>query len=246
MAAIRYSCSRSIGCFTKLKNRTDARPVFAYINQNYHTRESGHAKHYYSSGVGIGDYNSSSSANNRLFQNCASTFGYRLLLSGTRIQVPFSGIGFVMNYRSYSSATSSQNGNALNEVPSNGGSFDGNDWTNKIKEVWSSTVDAVTHAGDKGKEVSGEVSVHVQQLLDTHPYLRDVVVPVSGTLMGTLLAWIVLPKILRRFHKYAMEGPATLLSGSSLWGFVPYEKSFWGALEDPVRYLITFMAFSQM
>ncbi|MFS7889613.1 putative mechanosensitive ion channel MscS [Helianthus anomalus] len=90
------------------------------------------------------------------------------------------------------------------------------------------------------------MSPHVEQLLDTHLFLRDVIVPVDGTIVGTFSAWAVLPRIFRRFHKYSTEGPSTFLPAGSLWSAVPYEKSFWGALEVPVRYLITFMAFSQM
>ncbi|MFS8029952.1 hypothetical protein Hanom_Chr17g01528381 [Helianthus anomalus] len=90
------------------------------------------------------------------------------------------------------------------------------------------------------------MSPHVEQLLDTHLYVRDVIVPVGGTIVGTFAAWVVLPRIFRRFHKYLTEGPGTFLPAGSLWSAVPYEKSFWGALEVRVRYLITFMAFSQM
>ncbi|KAM1161614.1 hypothetical protein ACFX2I_000682 [Malus domestica] len=44
---------------------------------------------------------------------------------------------------------------------------------------------------------------------------------------------------------YGNQGRTALLSGSPSEEQVPYEKSFLGALEDPVRYLVTFMAFSQ-
>ncbi|KAJ0694396.1 hypothetical protein HanPI659440_Chr15g0608291 [Helianthus annuus] len=70
------------------------------------------------------------------------------------------------------------------------------------------------------------MSPHVEQLLDTHPYLRDVIVPVGGTIVGTFAAWAVLPRIFRRFHKYSTEGPGTFLPAGSLWSAVPYEKSF--------------------
>jgi hypothetical protein len=73
-----------------------------------------------------------------------------------------------------------------------------------------------------------------------------VIIPVGSTLAGTILAWVVMPRLFRRFHKYATQGPAALLSGRLPGEQIPYEKSIWGALEDPVRYLITFMAFSQM
>lgn len=178
----------------------------------------------------------------------ANPVEFRLSNLALRSSVPFGGIGPRMSFRFYSSGGSSQEGNP--EVPAaasgDGGGFGGSDWPDKVKEIWKSTVDAVTNAGEKAKEVSGEVTPQVQQLFDAHPYLKDVVVPAGGTMVGTLLAWMVLPRLLRRFHKYSTQGSAALLSGSSLWVPVPYENSIWGALENPVRYLVTFMAFSQM
>ncbi|GMJ01393.1 hypothetical protein like AT4G00290 [Hibiscus trionum] len=127
---------------------------------------------------------------------------------------------------------------------SNSGSI-GSDWVDKVKDAWQSTMDVIGYTGEKAKEASNELKLHVEKLLDTYPYLKDVVVPVGFTLTGTVLAWVVLPRILRRFHNYAIQ-TSVLPSGSLLGDQVPYEKSFWGALEDPVRYLITFMAFSQI
>ncbi|KAF8017079.1 hypothetical protein BT93_H2329 [Corymbia citriodora subsp. variegata] len=119
-------------------------------------------------------------------------------------------------------------------------------YLDKIKEAWHSAVDAAGHTGDKVKEVSDELTPYVQQVLDSHPYVKNVFMPIGLTLTGTLLAWVVMPRILRRFHKYATQGQAALLSGTPLGEEVTYDKSFWGALEDPVRYLITFMAFWQI
>uniref|UniRef100_A0A6N2MH55 Mechanosensitive ion channel MscS domain-containing protein n=1 Tax=Salix viminalis TaxID=40686 RepID=A0A6N2MH55_SALVM len=55
-----------------------------------------------------------------------------------------------------------------------------------------------------------------------------------------------MPRLLRRFHKYSLQTPAALLSGGTSGEQISYEKSIWGALEDPIRYAITFMAFSQI
>jgi hypothetical protein len=122
----------------------------------------------------------------------------------------------------------------------------GSDLVDKVKDFAQSAVDVATYTGQKVKEASGEMSPYVHQLLDTYPHLRNVVAPVGYTLAGTLFAWLVMPRLFRRFHKYANQGRTALLSGSLSENQVPYEKSFWGALEDPVRYLVTFMAFSQM
>ncbi|KAK4268821.1 hypothetical protein QN277_022055 [Acacia crassicarpa] len=71
----------------------------------------------------------------------------------------------------------------------------------------------------------------VQQLLDSNPFL---VISVGST----LIAWIVMPLILRKLHQYSMQSSAATT--------LPYEKTFWVALEDPVRYLVTFVAFSHI
>lgn len=122
----------------------------------------------------------------------------------------------------------------------------GSDWADKLRDAWHGTMDATSYAGQKVKEASDEFSPYAQQLLESHPYLKNVILPVTYTMVATVLAWVVMPRILRRFHKYAMRGPVALFPGTFLGEEVPYEKSFWGALEDPIRYLLTFVAFSQM
>ncbi|KAK9094797.1 hypothetical protein Scep_026266 [Stephania cephalantha] len=123
------------------------------------------------------------------------------------------------------------------------GNPDGSALVDKLKGVWQSVSDAAVYTGQKAKEASDELTPNVQQLFDSQPYLKDVVVPVGGTFIGTVLAWVVMPRVLRKFHKYSTQGPASILSGGEQ---VPYDKSIWSALEDPVRYLVTFMAFSQL
>ncbi|KAL0712357.1 hypothetical protein Bca4012_019335 [Brassica carinata] len=113
------------------------------------------------------------------------------------------------------------------------------DWVHKAKDVLQETA-------NKAKEASDELTPHVQQLLDSNPYLKEVMVPVSLTMTGTLFAWVVMPRVLRRFHRYAIHSSAALLPQGFSIDDVPYEKSFWGALEDPARYLMTFTAFAQI
>lgn len=122
----------------------------------------------------------------------------------------------------------------------------GSNWVDSLKLAWESAVNAAAYTGNKAKEASDELIPYVQQMLDSNPYLNEVIIPVSGTVSAALLAWLVMPRILKRLHKYSMQGSAALVSENLPEEQVPYEKSFWGALEDPVRYLITFMAFSQL
>ncbi|KAI9085626.1 hypothetical protein K1719_032469 [Acacia pycnantha] len=124
----------------------------------------------------------------------------------------------LLNHRPYSSSlggNGSRDGST--DFPSNTGASDTNvsiesigtsDWADKIKDAWQSAVETVTYSAQKVKEGSDELTPHAQQLLDSHPFLKDM--------------------------------------GSTSEKQVPYEKSIWGSLEDPVRYLVTFMAFSQI
>ncbi|KAI4371563.1 hypothetical protein MLD38_019782 [Melastoma candidum] len=123
----------------------------------------------------------------------------------------------------------------------------GDEWSGRMQEAWRNVVDWFNYTGEKVKEVVlDDLTPYTQQLLDSHPYLKNVIIPVSGTLTAATLAWVVMPRILRRIHKYTMRGPVSLLPGALSAEEVPYEKSVWGSLEDPLRYLVTFMAFWQI
>ncbi|XP_043698414.1 mechanosensitive ion channel protein 1, mitochondrial [Telopea speciosissima] len=161
-------------------------------------------------------------------------------------------LGNISSYRAYSSffggkRDGSQNPEVSAASDSNVDTSNvvANDWIDNVKHALQSATEVAAQTGQKVKEASDELTPHVQQLLDSNPYLRNILIPIGGTLTATMLAWLVMPRLLRKFHKYSMQGTAALLSGN-LSEAHPYEKSFWGALEDPVRYLFTFMAFSQL
>ncbi|KAJ6320313.1 hypothetical protein OIU78_015661 [Salix suchowensis] len=189
--------------------------------------------------------------NNKPMRGFLSTSSNVLLQSA----VPFISMSPGLSYRSFSwSSGGKVDKSGASEVSASSSGSDvgvsnsggiGNDWTDKVKEAWQSAVDAVTYSEQKAKEISAEMTPYAQQLLDSHPYLKNVVVPIGWTLTGTVVAWVVMPRLLRRFHKYSLQTPAALLSGGTSGEQISYEKSIWGALEDPIRYAITFMAFSQ-
>ncbi|XP_014516736.1 mechanosensitive ion channel protein 1, mitochondrial isoform X1 [Vigna radiata var. radiata] len=174
-----------------------------------------------------------------------------------RSALPFASASHVLNRRFYSSTVGGDKGSrdAGTEVSAGSGASDmnttgdsvaGGDWAERIRDVWKRVGESASYAGEKVKATSDDLTPYAQQLLDSHPYLGKVVIPVGGTLTATLIAWFLMPVILRKFHRYAMQGPVSLLPGSMSGDPVPYEKSFWGAMEDPVRYLVTFIAFSQI
>ena len=57
----------------------------------------------------------------------------------------------------------------------------------------------------KAKAASDELIPCTHQLLYSHPYLKDVIFPISRTLASTILAWSFIHRLLMRFHKYAMQ-----------------------------------------
>ncbi|XP_057780483.1 mechanosensitive ion channel protein 1, mitochondrial-like [Salvia miltiorrhiza] len=244
MAAMRISRMKQLYS-VKSVSRFDVRPSVAYASKCYHTRESGNLQRFDQNGSGIVGFSSANfSQYCRGFNSDLGISNSLLRNSSYRGSLSFAGINPLINHRFFSSASDGKGATPGDVINSAGDvSVGGGDWTPKLKEAWESTVEAVKYAGEKAKEASDEVAPHVQQLLDAHPYLRDVIVPVGGTLAGTMLAWSLLPRLFRRFHKYSVEGPGALLSNSSIWGPVPYEESFWGALEAPVRYFVTFLAF---
>lgn len=121
-----------------------------------------------------------------------------------------------------------------------------NDWVDMLNHARQSIANTAISAENKAKELYDQITPFMHQIYDSHPYLEKVIFPVGGTLSATILAWFVMPRVLRKLHKYASQSSLALLSKRSTKEQVSYEKSLWGALEDPARYLVTFMAFSQL
>eukprot|EP01018_Ginkgo_biloba_P020858 Gb_36052 [translate_table: standard] len=122
----------------------------------------------------------------------------------------------------------------------------GSNWMDIAKSASKTVTDAVMYTGTKAKETSEELMPILQQWVDSSPYLKDTLIPAGWTMVASILAWLVMPRVLRRLHMYAEQGSIALLLGRTPQEEVIYEKSIWGALEDPVRYMITFMAFTQL
>ncbi|GAU26519.1 hypothetical protein TSUD_361530 [Trifolium subterraneum] len=172
------------------------------------------------------------------------------------VNIPFASMSSALSSRMYSSSLGGKGssdgetevgiGSGVSDMNGGGDSVVSGDLVEKMKDTWKSVVEATSYVGEKVREGSDVLTPHAQQFLDSHPYLNMVVVPVGGTLTATLVAWFFLPRILRKFHKYGMQSPVSLFQRSVSGEPVPYEKSFWGAMEDPMRSLVTFLAFSQI
>ncbi|XP_068477849.1 mechanosensitive ion channel protein 1, mitochondrial-like isoform X2 [Phaseolus vulgaris] len=267
MAAVRASSVRRIGSTIKVSFNMElvqrchyhhsvcvnlARLPSDSPSHPYYKRELQSAKNQFSNlaSESFGSSHQFGTRANLSFKPAFSSYCFRSAL-------PFASASHVLNRRSYSSTVGGDKGSrdAGTEVAAGSGASDmnttgdsvvGGDWAERIKDALKSVVESASYAGEKVKATSDDLTPYAQQLLDSHPYLDKVVIPVGGTLTATLIAWFLMPMILRKFHRYAMQGPVSLLPASISGDPVPYEKSFWGAMEDPMRYLVTFMAFSQI
>ncbi|GAB4844518.1 U2 snRNP complex subunit msl1 [Ancistrocladus abbreviatus] len=262
MAGIRFSMLKSIYKAANPSSRgVPSRYFDTYMNcvkagDHFHVRPFlGSVNHSFHIDSGIRMVNFGCQMNAHLSKPCYVS-AFAPVMSNSRVRSSFLVVSVTPTFTSQffsSHAGSRGDGSNVPAVPESSGKSEvnvsgdsGSDWMDMLKDAWQSVIDAVTVTGRKAKEASDQLTPYAQQLLDSHPYLRDVVVPVGGMLTATLLAWLVMPKILRKFHRYATQGSATLLSGSIFGGEVKYENSFWGALEDPMRYVVTFMAFTQI
>ncbi|XP_066329014.1 uncharacterized protein [Miscanthus floridulus] len=121
--------------------------------------------------------------------------------------------------------------------------YGGNTWIHMSEDGHCS---ARTAAGNNVKRLNDVIKLHIRELFGNHGDQEKVIVPLGGTLIGAAMAWFVMPVVLRKMHKYASDGPFRTLWGDSTKKHLPYETSLWSAQEDPAKYIITFMAFSQM
>lgn len=267
MAGLRFSMlrslSNSVNPFLKMQsflssntglklancnNDTIFRPLHAFAYRTYHPKESESPdilKITHSGGLGVQSLLHTQSYNSKsIAAFLPTTFHLRYRSNSPLVLLsPFS------SQRSYSSSFGGKPDNAGDPgVPAASGTsgVDTSEFLNTVKDAWRSMADSATHTMQKAQEASDELTPHVHKLLELHPHLKNVVIPVFSTVSGTILAWVVMPRVFRSFHKYAMQGTAALLSGRHPLDQIPYEKSIWAALEDPVRYLVTFMAFSQI
>uniref|UniRef100_A0A803M303 Mechanosensitive ion channel MscS domain-containing protein n=1 Tax=Chenopodium quinoa TaxID=63459 RepID=A0A803M303_CHEQI len=189
--------------------------------------------------------------------NYGSTFSPTLSSYRVLSSFPLTSMSGFLSYSSFGGSKGDNKGLDVQEASGIGdasvsgggdGTVGSSEWVDKLKDVWKSVVDAANITAQKAKEASDELTPYAQQVMDSHPYLKDVVVPVGGTFTAALLAWLVMPSILRKLHNYSNRGSAALLSGTgSIFAInVAYEKSVWGALEGPVRSLTTFMVISEI
>lgn len=83
----------------------------------------------------------------------------------------------------------------------------------------------------------------LRERFDLPVYTSETVTQLLYTSIAAFLAWFVMPRVLRMFHRYFEDGSSLLLRRSEK---IPYETSIWFALEDPAKIFISVVAFSQL
>jgi hypothetical protein len=119
-------------------------------------------------------------------------------------------------------------------------------WTNLLEKTGHTSTGTTADFGNKAKEIYDSLMPHIQLWYQSSPDLEEVAVPVCGTLLGTLFALVAIPVSFLQFHQYISWNPLLAFLGVTTEIEVPYQNSMWNALEEPVKYLVVFMAFSQM
>jgi len=69
-------------------------------------------------------------------------------------------------------------------------------------------------------------------VLEENPDLKEALVPFGCILTATMVAWVVIPLLLKYYYNESI-----VFTEVRPCPF-PYEASYWGALEVPLRFLI--------
>lgn len=102
-------------------------------------------------------------------------------------------------------------------------------------------------AWEAAKDEAAHGFPRVHNLMDpSGGNIAELAIPTSIAIGASFVAWLVLPRVLRKFHQYVESGPTSRLLGRMPQEKQPYELSVFSALEDPARLLGSLMTFSYL
>ncbi|KAI8553539.1 hypothetical protein RHMOL_Rhmol05G0024000 [Rhododendron molle] len=108
-----------------------------------------------------------------------------------------------------------------------------------LYEVWPIESEAQAQINSVESSLEAAIVLTIHSVLEENPHLIDVMVPVGFTLTAAVVAWLVIPLLQKSYYNESIKG--TQFTPSAPF---PYEASYWGALEDPLRCLIGFFVLS--
>lgn len=116
-----------------------------------------------------------------------------------------------------------------------------------ISNVAESTRNAVNSLLESTKDAAGKMFPAVDNWMDpSGGGVAELVVPATTAICVSLVAWLVLPRVLRKFHSYVESGPTARLLGRLPQEKQPYELSVFSALDLPARFLASAVTFSYL
>jgi len=119
--------------------------------------------------------------------------------------------------------------------------------TEGAQKTVNSLVDMVGGAWEAAKDEAVHGFPRVHNLMDpSGGNIAELAIPAGIAIGASFVAWLVLPRVLRKFHQYVEAGPTSRLLGRMPQEKQPYELSVFGALEDPARLLGSLMTFSYL
>jgi len=106
---------------------------------------------------------------------------------------------------------------------------------------------AVNSLIESSREAVGKMFPSVDNWMDpSGGGVAELVVPVTSSICVSLVAWLLLPTVLRKFHSYVEAGPTARLLGRLPQEKQPYELSVFSALDMPARLLASAVTFSYL
>lgn len=116
-----------------------------------------------------------------------------------------------------------------------------------ISNVAESTRNAVNSLLESSREAAAKMFPAVDNWMDpSGGGVAELVVPATTAIGVSLVAWLLLPKVLRKFHSYVEAGPTARLLGRLPQEKQPYELSVFSALDLPARFLASVVTFSYL
>lgn len=117
----------------------------------------------------------------------------------------------------------------------------------RFANVAESARNAVNAMVESSREAAAKMFPSVDNWMDpSGGGVTELLVPVTSSICVSLVAWLLLPTVLRKFHSYVEAGPTARLLGRLPQEKQPYELSVFSALDLPLRLLASTVTFSYL
>lgn len=153
--------------------------------------------------------------------------------------------------RGFASSAKDADSGATNAAPepglSDGVTTSSGSTSESLANAAESVRNAVNSLIESSREAAGKMFPSVDNWMDpSGGGVTELVVPVTTSICVSLVAWLLLPKMLRKLHSYVEAGPTARLLGRLPQEKQPYELSVFSAMDMPLRLLASTVTFSYL